>query len=86
MQVGVVEPGHGEVAAKIDDLRLWAFKLLKIECFADSENAVALYGDRLGALDRGKWSVGGYTGVDVAVRKDYVSFYFRIGGRRGVLP
>ena len=65
MHVRVVEAGHDEVSAEIDDLRVFALQLANVVVGADGDDAAVANRHRLG-------SSGHSFGVDVAVEKDNV--------------
>src|SRR5208282_6747327 len=64
MQVGVVESGHDEVSAEIDDLRLRAFEPEDVDGLADGLDAVSANGNGFFAVDGSERSVVGDAGVD----------------------
>jgi hypothetical protein len=78
MQVGIVEPRHGEAATEIHDLRLRAFEFVEIDVLADGEYAVALDGDSFGPQHGTERRIGGDAGVDVAMHKDGVCLWLEI--------
>src|SRR5579862_2074154 len=70
MCVGVVEAGHNEMAAEIDDLSIGPAKLEHFGVLADGLNAVPAHGHGFGALDGLEGRHDGHTGIDVSVRED----------------
>ena len=78
MHVCIIETGHNEVAAEIDDLGLGSLQFANLGPRADREDPITAQGEGFGALARSKRSrvgdTGGGAGVDVAVGKDHVGF------------
>ena len=65
MQVRIVEAGHDEVSAEIDDFGVAAFQFANVVVRADGDDASVTDCHGLGASRRG-------LGVDVAVEEDHV--------------
>ncbi len=72
--MGVVEAGHDEVSGQVDYLGGRAFVLHEVGGFSGGEDAVALDGDGVDALDFVEGGAAGDAGVCVGMGEDDVGF------------
>src|SRR4029077_1198262 len=86
VQMRVVETGHGEMSAEIDDLCLRAFEFFQVESFADGKDAVSLHRNGFLPLDGSELSIGGHARVDVGVNKNDIGLGPGVGCGSAGLP
>ena len=83
--MSIVESWHHEVSVEVNDLRGGALVFGEVSGFAGREDAVALHGDGVTALNFVERRASGHARINVGVRVKNISLWNKLAGI-GSLP